>query len=380
MNNYNLLINKKQDINLDEIDIILKKISKQYREYLYMNNEYMESINEDGYYVFLTSSYEFELDDCNNSLRNAGISTIIATDNELYSSEEDEEDDENDEDNNSRDMHLVKYESFIDVFRNEILTQNIENLLVPFLENENSDILVLDDISKKIIFLFSNSGEDYENELILSYLIFIFHSNDLSDIAKEYVLYMLIKCLWSKDKKYFKKKNDHYIFVSECKLEWESKINLLKKYNKQKYNGFWRISFCVEESDICLFLHDSSKKNYNDDLINYLSDEIEKIKIPSSWDWINFQDFIYFRNFDIESDSNMTEFKDYYKILGVNLNADLNTIKTSYRNKINEYHPDISKNTNAREQSILLNEAYQILSNETKRAQYDKKYRKINFI
>lgn len=77
MANYNLLINKDQDITLDEIDLILKKISKQYREYLYMNREYIESINKDGFYVFLESISESELWDCNQKLKQQGYQLIL---------------------------------------------------------------------------------------------------------------------------------------------------------------------------------------------------------------------------------------------------------------------------------------------------------------
>jgi len=60
--------------------------------------------------------------------------------------------------------------------------------------------------------------------------------------------------------------------------------------------------------------------------------------------------------------------KDYYDILGVNKNANPEEIKHAFRKKAHEHHPD--KGGNA-EKFKELNEAYQVLSNDTKRKQYD---------
>lgn len=60
--------------------------------------------------------------------------------------------------------------------------------------------------------------------------------------------------------------------------------------------------------------------------------------------------------------------KDYYDILGVGKNAGTEEIKTAFRKKAHEHHPDKGGNT---EKFKELNEAYQVLGNETKRKQYD---------
>ncbi|MEZ0180566.1 molecular chaperone DnaJ ['Camptotheca acuminata' phytoplasma] len=64
--------------------------------------------------------------------------------------------------------------------------------------------------------------------------------------------------------------------------------------------------------------------------------------------------------------------RDYYDVLGVPKNADLNTIKKSYRMLVKKYHPDVSKETNAAEKFKEVQEAYQVLSNEEKRSNYDR--------
>ena len=61
--------------------------------------------------------------------------------------------------------------------------------------------------------------------------------------------------------------------------------------------------------------------------------------------------------------------KDYYKILGVSKNASAEEIKRAYRKLAHQYHPD--KNQSDGERFKEINEAYQVLSNPQKRAQYD---------
>jgi curved DNA-binding protein CbpA len=61
---------------------------------------------------------------------------------------------------------------------------------------------------------------------------------------------------------------------------------------------------------------------------------------------------------------------DYYAILEVPPAATLTDIKRSYRRLVRKYHPDLNKQ--AMDQDIkLLNEAYAVLSNPTRRAAYD---------
>jgi len=61
--------------------------------------------------------------------------------------------------------------------------------------------------------------------------------------------------------------------------------------------------------------------------------------------------------------------KDYYQILGVSKDASLEEIKKAYRKLAHQYHPD--KGGDAQKFKEV-NEAYQVLSNKEKRAQYDK--------
>ena len=63
------------------------------------------------------------------------------------------------------------------------------------------------------------------------------------------------------------------------------------------------------------------------------------------------------------------EFKDYYRILGVDRNADDKTIKSAYRRLARKYHPDVNKGQDARFKEI--NEAYEVLSDPEKRRRYD---------
>src|SRR5881296_4491207 len=63
------------------------------------------------------------------------------------------------------------------------------------------------------------------------------------------------------------------------------------------------------------------------------------------------------------------EFKDYYRILGVDRSADEKTIKSAYRKLARKYHPDVNKGQDARFKEIA--EAYEVLSDPEKRRRYD---------
>lgn len=65
------------------------------------------------------------------------------------------------------------------------------------------------------------------------------------------------------------------------------------------------------------------------------------------------------------------EYKDYYKILGVERNADADAIKHAYRRLARKYHPDVSKESNAEEQFKNVQEAYEVLKDKEKREAYD---------
>jgi len=60
---------------------------------------------------------------------------------------------------------------------------------------------------------------------------------------------------------------------------------------------------------------------------------------------------------------------DYYSVLGINRNASEEEIKKAYRRLAHEYHPDKAGGSEKKFKEI--NEAYQVLSNREKRAQYD---------
>ncbi|XP_034947713.1 protein tumorous imaginal discs, mitochondrial-like isoform X2 [Chelonus insularis] len=64
--------------------------------------------------------------------------------------------------------------------------------------------------------------------------------------------------------------------------------------------------------------------------------------------------------------------KDYYEILGITRNASAKDIKKAYYQLAKKYHPDTNKNDpNANKKFQEVSEAYEVLSDETKRKQYD---------
>lgn len=65
------------------------------------------------------------------------------------------------------------------------------------------------------------------------------------------------------------------------------------------------------------------------------------------------------------------EYKDYYKILGVERAADQESIKKAFRRMAAKYHPDRNKDASAEDRFKELNEAYEVLGDSEKRARYD---------
>ncbi|MDO5713504.1 MAG: J domain-containing protein [Tissierellia bacterium] len=66
------------------------------------------------------------------------------------------------------------------------------------------------------------------------------------------------------------------------------------------------------------------------------------------------------------------EYKDYYKVLGVDKNASEKEIKSAYRKLAKKYHPDLNPgNEKFQEKFKEVNEAYEVLSDPEKKQKYD---------
>ena len=74
--------------------------------------------------------------------------------------------------------------------------------------------------------------------------------------------------------------------------------------------------------------------------------------------------------------NNHQEHKDkrrykYYEILGVSRDASQEDIKHAYRKLARDFHPDVNPAPDANEKFKIINQAYQILGDQKRRAEYD---------
>ncbi|HIK16588.1 MAG TPA: J domain-containing protein [Leptolyngbyaceae cyanobacterium M33_DOE_097] len=68
----------------------------------------------------------------------------------------------------------------------------------------------------------------------------------------------------------------------------------------------------------------------------------------------------------------MQNFRNFYEILGINRDATPEQVKQAFRGLARKYHPDLNPgNKQAEEKFKVINEAYEVLSDTAKRAQYD---------
>lgn len=77
----------------------------------------------------------------------------------------------------------------------------------------------------------------------------------------------------------------------------------------------------------------------------------------------------------------MQEVRNYYEMLGVTKNASSSEIKKAYRTLAIKYHPDRNLGNKAAEEKFKdINEAYEVLSDQTRRVQYDQSISRKRFI
>ena len=64
--------------------------------------------------------------------------------------------------------------------------------------------------------------------------------------------------------------------------------------------------------------------------------------------------------------------RDYYEVLGIEKSANGDDIKRAFRKLARQFHPDVNKDKDAESKFKEINEAYEVLSDDQKRAAYDR--------
>lgn len=71
--------------------------------------------------------------------------------------------------------------------------------------------------------------------------------------------------------------------------------------------------------------------------------------------------------------------KNLYEVLQVSVDADIKEIKKSYKKLAKKYHPDLNPNNKEYEEKFKeISNAYEILSDETKRSKYNREFKNKN--
>ncbi len=68
--------------------------------------------------------------------------------------------------------------------------------------------------------------------------------------------------------------------------------------------------------------------------------------------------------------------KDYYAVLGIEVDASTSLVKAAYRKKASEYHPDKNASPDAPAKFREIQEAYELLADTSKRQAYDENRRR----
>ena len=66
----------------------------------------------------------------------------------------------------------------------------------------------------------------------------------------------------------------------------------------------------------------------------------------------------------------MSSFDNYYTILNIERNSDLEEIKRAYKKQIKIYHPDKNKDKNSTETFLKIQKAFETLTDEKKKKEY----------
>lgn len=115
--------------------------------------------------------------------------------------------------------------------------------------------------------------------------------------------------------------------------------------------------------------------NFIDEKFNlkyFMEKEIED-ELKNEYNYNNTQnDYNEYRNENFSNNENEYA-KNYYSILGISKTATQEEIRRAYYKLMAKYHPDKNKNSdNSNTITKLINEAYEVLSDEEKREQYDR--------
>lgn len=259
-------------------------------------------------------------------------------------------------------------EKIDEIFGYDEVSEYCDKLFTKHYENDGN-LLDLEKLSNKFIkYLSSEYAIDKnDDKIIITLLNIVFTAYDMVDESHIYIAFLIVKFLWNKN--VFFRKGNNYVLKGQAQTLSDDE-NIFENLDEFKETYWMYFYKSLKSKEHCYFLCAFVSEEYNDLILDYLYE----LKLPLSWNVSSLEEFIKIFELQREYINEDEDFIDYYEILEINNTATDFDIKKAYRLLIAKYHPDVCKDIDSSKKSIEINRAYEILSNDKLKKEYDDIY------